>query len=235
MAVKLDFSSLSLNVLQQRCSVESERFFNKQTNDPRYCYEIFLRAICKRNQAAWNFIFQQYESLVTKWVRQHRLITAVNEEVAYFVNRAFERMWLALTPKRCDHFPNLKSILRYLQMCVGGAIQDYMRQKEQATYRNQIEPEESHDPKDESTLGSDAKIVNDDECRALWAWIEEQLKTDKEYIIIHDSFVLNLKPSNISEAHQGLFKNTKEISRIKDNVLRRLRRNAPPEFRDFFS
>jgi hypothetical protein len=113
---KLDIQNLTLSGISHRCAQESDRFFNRKEHDPRFCYELFRRAILDQNQIAWDRILSQYQRLVTHWVERHAAFPGSGEEVQFFTNRAFEKMWIGISPKKFDKFTNLKSILKYLQM-----------------------------------------------------------------------------------------------------------------------
>ena len=54
------------------------------------------------------------------------------EDVLYFVNCAFEKIWIALTPEKFSHFTQLASLLSYLKMCMHSVIVDHNRLQEQA-------------------------------------------------------------------------------------------------------
>ena len=47
-----DILNLSLAAVVQRCQAESERFYQQVINDPRYCYEVFRRAIVHHIEAS---------------------------------------------------------------------------------------------------------------------------------------------------------------------------------------
>jgi hypothetical protein len=85
-----------------------------------------------QNQRAWELICAQYDAQVSRWVKRHPAFPTSGEEVPYFVNRAFEKTWVALTAERFGNFPDLKSLLRYLQMCVHSAVMDHARTAERA-------------------------------------------------------------------------------------------------------
>ena len=125
--------------LAQRCAHETELFFQRRKCDSRFCFEMFRRALADRNEQAWECLYTQYCPLVTGWVRQHTKFAATSEEPAYFADRAFEKLWTSLLAERFGRFPDLKSILRYLQMCVHSVIVDYVRTVEWT------EPEEEAD------------------------------------------------------------------------------------------
>ena len=86
--------------IAHRCAQETERFFQRQRHDPGYCFELFRRAIEHRNQRAWELIYTQYDAQVSRWVKRHSAFPTSDEEVPNFVNRAFEKMWVALTAEK---------------------------------------------------------------------------------------------------------------------------------------
>jgi DNA-directed RNA polymerase specialized sigma24 family protein len=219
-----ELPSLSLSGLQHRCIEESERFFRRQSYDPRFCFELFRRAVLEHDQRAWEMIHRQYYPLVLNWVQRHSLLSAVDEEPAYFANRAFEKMWGALSPQKFSRFPDLKSILRYLQMCVHSVIVDYARRGEQSILLedSEREPVVLRDP-GQSSL--EEKVFTRRQAAELWQWINERLKDDKERAVIYGSFVLDLKPAEVLETYTHLFHDVREIYTTKENVLARLRRD----------
>jgi len=161
---------------------------------------------------------------VTGWVRRHPAFPESGEEASYFVNRAFEKMWAALTPTKFLRFPNLKSLLRYLQVCVHSVILDHVRAAEQATVEIQVEF---------SFQGNGANLpVVEEQALArvqrqeFWAKITVRLRNDKERRVLYGSFVLGLKPRELYAEFQNTFSDVNEIYRIKENVLARLRRDA---------
>src|SRR5262245_34251742 len=123
---------LHLSELARRCAEETERFFAGRGHDSQFCFELFRQAIVEGDAAAWDLVYRQSESLVTGWVVRHTALEASGEAAPYFVNRAFEKMWAALTPEKFRDFPDLKFLLRYLQMCVHSVLMDHLRLAEQA-------------------------------------------------------------------------------------------------------
>jgi hypothetical protein len=228
MSDQSDLNSLSLPILKHRCSDESDRYFRYQSHDPRYCFELMRRAIVDHNQQAWNMIYAQYQPLVSGWIQRHTLFPSLDEELQFFINRVFEKMWHVLTPEKFDQFPDLKSILRYLQMCVHSVVVDTMRACEQAELLEDLPGE----PK--VTIGNEAdgpeiQIVDRSQADSLWGWIEARLKNDQERRVVYCSFVLDLKPSQIYDQHKDLFHSVREIYQIKENILARLRRDQELE------
>ncbi|MEZ4726377.1 MAG: hypothetical protein R3E79_04505 [Caldilineaceae bacterium] len=100
-----ELRSLSLANVAYHCRQESERYFRRQANDSTYCYELFRRAILERSDVAWALIYDQYTPQVAGWVKSHSSYDSSGEEVGYFVNRAFEKMWSAIQPEKFPAFP----------------------------------------------------------------------------------------------------------------------------------
>lgn len=222
MAEPSDFSALSLTGVVRRCAQESDLFFKRLDNDPRFCFELFRRAIADRHAGAWETIYRQYTPLVSRWVQRHSLFTALDEEVDYFVSGAFQKMWSVLTPEKFAQFPDLKSVLRYLQMCVHSVLVDHMRRQERASLLDD-EVEEatpSHEPVlDEAVLDGMARAE-------LWQQLTRRLKDDKERQVVYGLFVLALKPREIYDQYRETFSSVNEVYRVKENLIARLRRDT---------
>lgn len=218
---------LTITGLAERCAQETELFFQRKSHDSRYCFELFRRAIVERNERAWECIYAQYRAEVTGWVRRHPASAATREEVQYFVNLAFEKMWLALTAEKFQGFSELKSVLRYLQMCAHSVMIDFMRQAERMDEEDIAEDQEI-EPGD-SDSSTESRVLDQIEGEALWEWIGAHLNDEKERLVVRGSFIYGLKPSEIHAQNTHIFANPGEVYRVKQNVIARLRRD--PELR----
>jgi hypothetical protein len=218
-----EFEAMNLSGLSHRCRQESELFFRRQSYDPRFCFELFRRAILEQNNDAWEVIHQQYRLMVLSWVKRHPLSANLDEVEDYFVNRAFEKMWAALTPKKFADFDDLKSVLRYLQLCVNSCIVDHMRAKEETVLLDEgIEPAIAGYHERPSM---EDRVARRMQGQALWDWLSQRLKSDQEHTVIYAMFVLALKPREVLEMFRSEFDSVEEIYAIKENVLARLRRD----------
>ena len=227
MSTEIDLRSLTLADVAQRCARETEFFFQHQDHDSRYCFELFRRAILEHDQSAWEMIHIQYQPLVSGWIQRHPAFESSNEEVQYFVNRAFERIWAALKPAKFDRFSDLKPLLLYLKMCVHSVIVDHNRLTEQFVWNSQSE--------DPAVEGIAHEAAPEDQAmeqvyrQQFWEWINAQLHDEKERLVVYGSFVLTLRPRELYNQFQVMFSDVDEVYRIKQNVLARFRRD--PEFR----
>jgi hypothetical protein len=60
----------------------------------------------------------------------------------------------------------------------------------------------------------------------LWRQVNARLKDDRERAVVHASFVLALKPREVYDRWEDLFRDVKDVYRVKENVLARLGRDA---------
>jgi DNA-directed RNA polymerase specialized sigma24 family protein len=223
MSQQAEIRELTLAGIAHRCREETEHFFKARSHDPRYCFELFRRAIVGRIQQAWDLIYAQYRPLVTGWVERHSGYPSSGEEAQYFVNRAFEKMWGAVPSDRFGQFANLSSLLRYLQMCVHSVIMDQLRGAERQVVESSLE--ESPVDHAEHSVDVEQQALGDVKRAAFWREVDSRLQNEQERQVVYGSFVLGLKPRQLCEQFPDKFGDVREIYRVKENVLARLRRD----------
>jgi DNA-directed RNA polymerase specialized sigma24 family protein len=216
---------LTISGLRHRCAEESDRFFRQQPYDPWYCFELFRRAILEQNERAWDMLYRQYRPLVTGWVERNATFSRFNEQPDFFVNRAFEKFWSAVTPEKFPDFPELKSLLRYLQMCVHSVIIDYARRAERARQLDEGD-EERLETVMMGEVDPEAEALERVENAGLWRWIAERLNDDRERVLLYASFVLAMKPAEVLESYPQQFTDIREVYTTKENLMARLRRDG---------
>ncbi len=238
MSSQNELSLLPFRTLCDRCHRESERFFAQKEHDPRFCYELFRRAFVHGNEHAWSCLYERYQKLVLSWVMRHALYSGLGEEADYFMNRAFEKMWQGIPAENFSKFPDLKSLLRYLQMCTNAVMVDFARWKEQAHLWDRANRssngEEEFDPLTtlvDTDFRPEREVARREMQAILWEKLEALCNNEKELLAIHSYFVLDLKPREIYDLHSQAFEDVRDVSRTKDNFLARIRRNE--EFKEF--
>ena len=222
-----ELQQMAVAELAQRCAQETDRYLHKQSHDSSYCFELFRRAIQKADQAAWDVICAQYQPLVSRWVRRHTGFQDTGEEIQYFVNGAFGKLYNTITALKFDGFSGIGSLLQYLKLCVYSLITDYIRSAEQVRLYPIEDIPDSPSP-DPSVEEQEMKRTYQ---QAFWEWINAWLNDDKERAVVYGSFVLALKPQEVYNLFPNRFLDVDEVYRVKQNVISRLRRN--PEFRKF--
>jgi hypothetical protein len=209
-----------------RCATETERFFQGKNYDPSDCFELFRQAILERNQQAWEAVYGQYQTLVGRWVQQHPGFELSGEETLYFVNRAFEKIWVALTPEKFRNFTELRALLGYLKMCVHSVITDHSRSHKLAELVELAE--EAGYEEREPGPSLEERVLERADRQKFWETLYARLNSEKERQVIYGSFFLNLKPRELYDQFRNQFTNVDEVYLIKQNVLARLRRD--PQF-----
>ncbi len=225
MSHEIKLQHMALTDLIDQCAHETRLYFQHQSHDPKYCFELFRRAIREQDQAAWEMICLQYQPLVAGWVRQHPRFESSGEEVQYFVNGAFGKIAITLTPDKFGGFSDIGYLLRYLKMCVHSVIVDYSRLAEQVS----LDALEDASEKEAPDMSPEEQAMDQSYRQALWDLINARLQDEKERSVIYGSFVLALKPQELYDLFRNLFSDIDEIYRVKQNVFSRLRRD--PGFR----
>ncbi|HNS00855.1 MAG TPA: sigma-70 family RNA polymerase sigma factor [Anaerolineae bacterium] len=228
MTANADLLGLSVVGLSRRCAQETTAFFQRQPYDPAFCYELFRRALLERNQRAYECLYSQYQPLVAGWVEHHPGFPGAGEEVQYFVNRAFEKLWHALTPEKFSRFADLKALLSYLKLCAHSVVIDHARARQHLLLLDE-------EPSD-AVLGGYAargdvaeETIEQTQQQEFWRLINQRLVDEKEQAVVVGSFVLAMKPAELQVRYPHLFSDVREVYRTKQNVLDRLRRD--PELR----
>lgn len=216
-------SLLPLLQLISRCRQESELFRQQIASNTSYCFELFYRAIVDKNSAAWEAVYQQYRSITASWVTRCPTFPMVDESVDFFVNRAFEKFWIAVTSEKFALFPNLASVLRYLKMCVFSVVSDFARLKEVVAANDFVDSENVL-----LKIGTgdvEGEIFERTYLKQLWELVQARLQSEREYKVMYATYLLGLKPRQVKDLYPELFNHAGDVSRIKENVIARLRRD----------
>ncbi len=216
-------SLLPLLQLIARCRQESELFRQKLASNTSYCFELFYRAIVDNNSAAWEAIYQQYRSITSSWVTRCPTFPLVDESVDFFVNRAFEKFWMAVNSEKLAGFPNLAVVLQYLKMCVFSVVSDFARLKEVVAANDFVDSENLL-----LKIGAgdvEGEIFERTYLKQLWELVQVRLQNDREYKVMYGTYILGLKPRQVQDLYPDIFKHARDVSRIKENVIARLRRD----------
>jgi RNA polymerase sigma factor (sigma-70 family) len=197
------------------------RFQRQKAHDSSSCYELFQRALRENDQEAWSALYGQYHRLVRSWLGNPP------GDPDALVNEVFARLWRAIPAERFDKFPTLPALLAYLERCAKSLAIDEARREER---RKRIIEElirvreltlagsGSLEPMREDVL---EKAARDQLCEHILS----RLKGRKERLVFRDSFERGLPPREIAKRRPDLFANAKEVSRVKECILGRLRRD----------
>jgi len=221
---------VSLAELGRRCREETLRFLRAEPRDDSFCFEVFERAVVRREDDAWATIVAQYRGIVLAYVGQHSAATMMREPDDYWVNRAFQRFWSAVGPERFGQFPDLAALLKYLKLCVHSVLMDEIRARRAAAANSLDEIPETVPS---SSANAERSVVGKLAGEQLWATITAELQDEAEEVVAYLSFTRELKPSEIYDRHPRLYASVADVYRIKRNLIERLRRS--PQVRAFLA
>jgi DNA-directed RNA polymerase specialized sigma24 family protein len=212
--------------LAARCAMATSRFRHDQTTTDAFAMELFRRAICERDELAWEAVYVQYHGMVRTWLCRHPAWPSFGGDLEDWASLAFERFWAAVTPDRFASFPTLAALLRYLKLCTHSVLLDELR----AQHRRQTTPI-SERIVDASVENAEDTVTESGASEALWAAIEAEVKDEAERLVAYLGLVCELKPQEIHARYPEQFASVTQVYTVKRNLLDRLRRN--PTIRQF--
>jgi len=186
-----------------------------QTSHP--CYELFRRA-CEhpRNETAWQAILNQYHRLVRHWLDQHASDDHVQE--------VFLRFWKAQEEAKSPfttRFPSIGAVMGYLKRCAVTVRIDAWREEKR---RRALEERLWGDAEFDATHTSTRPGTH-----SLRTLVLSKLGSEEERVVFELTYYHDLPPRDIQAVRSDLFPNAQRIYRVKENLLKRLRRD--PEIR----
>jgi DNA-directed RNA polymerase specialized sigma24 family protein len=212
--------ALSGAALALRCSEETAKYLRHETIRDEFGLELFRRAICERDEAAWETIFVAYRGIVRAWIQRHPAWSTLNDDIDYWVNRAFERLWVAIDRDRFASFPNLAAVLRYLKLCAHSVILDELRVQGAMRLASSIDTFGGN-----SLPDSASAPLDDVTCDELLNAVISAAQTEAERVIAHLCFGLDMRPRDVYARYPDQFASIAEVYCTKRNLLDRLRRN----------
>lgn len=224
MSQQIDPRQLTLVGVSFRCRVETHKFLQGKKHDTRYCFELFRRALevpnSEESKQVWAYVYESYYTLTVRWVSRHQLLKLTGEPADYFANVALTKMWLYFAKETgtFSAFADLRSLLRFLQLCINSEIVDYYRK-----HVVRIEPE---DESEEGMASQPAKTSRFDavELEELWQEVYNLTNTELERLWVHAYFELLLPRRKILKLFPQ-FNTLKQVKRTQDTFMRRAKRN----------
>jgi len=201
--------------LKESCREESKRYQKGRSVRKGACYELFRRAIVDKEQEAWAAVYEQYRRLVITWVQ------ADHDQVDEQVNEAFAKFWQAVKPDTFVHkFAGIGKVMAFLRLCARSVKIDRIRKQKKAVL---ISTDEVKLTINDSTAPTVLHKIQQDKIREQ---IQLRLKDDQERLLFYLSFEIGLKPRQIADKYTKEFEDVKEVRRIKERIVLRLRKDS---------
>ena len=213
--------ALTIAQLAERCRAEVDRYKQTRQANNSYCFELFHWALTGQDEAAWEAIYSQYQALVTTWVFNYSRFPQTDEEAAFFVNEAFSRMWrYGSRPEIANKLDVLGKCLSYLKLCVGSAIEDYLRRKKKDALATAVALQDY----DQHASSLQGQVERDLTSHELSRVLAETIQDDRERLVAEETWVYDLAPRQIQARHPETFATSEEVSQIRRNLIKRLQR-----------
>jgi hypothetical protein len=204
---------MPLRAVAAACRDEMDRRRRGEPFSDAFGEELFRRAICERDQRAWEAIVDQYRPLLTCWVCRHPAFAVGCVDAEDVAIRALARFWMAVGPDRLAQFAGINPVMQYLKLCVHSIVLNEARSIGDPS----DPPEEEHD--------IEALALDQVAASQLWRSIMRVLDDRAERLVVYLSFGLGLKPAAIHARHPDRFCCVGEVYQLKRNAIDRLRRS----------
>ena len=206
------YNQANVEEIIEGCREETARFHRKERGSTGFCYELFRRAVVESCQESWNAIDTQYRSLLLRWAEGN------SGDAEDMVQLAWEKFFKAMTEERFLRFPGIAHILAYLRRCVNSVTIDHWRkikkERSNLTALGVIDPTQAT-PLQQTVLDG---IVNRQHVERVYS----RLKDRQERLVVYLNFELGLKPAEIAQLYPDVFPSARDVSRVKERVIRRL-------------
>jgi len=211
---------MSLTALADSCMREIEKYRHKEPYNDQYCLEIFHRAMVKHDRDAWELLQKRFSPVVRAWMRNHsqRDVACRHQSEEDYVDETFVRVWQASIRNTLE-FDSMAAALRYLKLCLQGAIIDSLR----AYSRSKEVP--LPDPGLDTHYIEELATEDDYESSDLWEVIKSLLPNERERQLAYLLYISGLKARDIVRFRPEEFGDIQEVYRLTRNIIERLARN----------
>lgn len=199
-----------------------------------YCFELFRRALDQRDEVAWEAIQTQYLSLIQHWIQLAATTSLTSQQEADLTQEVLKKFWGTLTtaPQVIEQkFEHIGSVLKYLRQCSMRSVYTLQRQQ-QKERRLQEKLQYFHEVEvvTFATLEDDeAQQAHQRHLQRMKELLADKVQDPVEQRLLHLYFERGLKPAEISASYPQDFPKTRDVYRIKERVLKRLRRAMTAE------
>jgi DNA-directed RNA polymerase specialized sigma24 family protein len=175
----------------------------------------------KHDPDTWELLQKRYSPIVRAWMRNHpqRDIAFRHQSEEAYVDETFVRVWQASLRNTLE-FDSMAAALRYLKLCLQGAIIDtlraYSRPKEVPITDPYSDISHTEEPAPE------VDYVSSD----LWNIIRSLLSNERERRLAYLLYINGLKAREIVRYCPTEFSDIQEVYRLTRNIVERLTRNC---------
>lgn len=211
-------SENELQQLADECQAQNDAFRRLGRSDPHPCLRLFRLALEERVEAAWGFLFSCYSGYLRNILSRYREFGSCDEEVEDLMQQTIMKF-----SQSASYKPSLPMIISYLKRCAKSVVIDCHRRFKMTVYSlDQFEEDGVFiAPAAIDILQTVHDEVKNDN---LWKVLLDFTNSEIETVVVYFTFHQGLKPRYIHQILPDLFDSPGEVSRIRDNFLKRLKK-----------
>lgn len=220
MAIQIEeaLDRLPLPTLVELSITELQRYRVKVLGEEIYSVELLRRALVNQTDEAWAALQQCFSETVGVWLRSHPysdMALRWDSEENY-IAQTFARFWYAVRDQHLQ-FSTLPAALCYLRATLNGLLTD--------TLRFHLRQRSREVPLPEPGCPEEPGVEEPLESERLWEGIQRLLVNERERRLFFLLYGCGLKPREVVNRCPQEFDDIKEIYRLTNNIIERLRRN----------
>jgi|GEM_PF-1466934 len=195
------------------CRKERSTFKTNGEQQSPSCVELFRRAFAA-DQEAWSAVHNAFESLVKNWVGVQNRVEpeeVVQDTFLQFFRYAPKQPSLVATEQ-------LGSLLAYLKQTAKTALLMALRKAKKREQQVSVDSVAALFVSSNDNTEMDLRI-------SLGERIDALLEDQKERLVFHARFILNIGPKDIYDQYETHFEDYKEVATIIQRLTRRLRKD----------
>lgn len=224
---RMDCQHMSLPELVDACRTETTRYVQREPSCEDFCREIIRRAVCERDELAWQAFIDNYHRLVLQWIRRWPVAFQIEDDPDFWVFRTFDRYWGAVDARLFHSFSSLAQALEYLKTCARSAIIEELRRRKR----------EAEGPLSESLpdtrAGTDQAVLDRLTAEDLAQAVMAEVRNERERLVVQLHYMLDYSPAQLHVRHPDIFPTRGDVYTTIRNLKERLQRR--PAIRQFLA
>jgi hypothetical protein len=199
-------------------TLEPQQHWWKEALDDRQALDLLHRALVEHRDEAWSALQHCFSETIRRWIRSHPYqdVALLRDSEENYIAQTFSRFWYAVHTQHLE-FTTLPAALRYLRATLNGLLID--------TLRCHLRLRTREVPLSEPGCYQEPSVEDSMDAQSTWKSIESLLGDEREKRLAYLLYYCGLKPRDIVVRCSQEFDDVKEIYRLNQNIIERLRRN----------
>jgi len=210
--------NVDVAILAARCAAETGHYYQRLDSDPRFCFELFRRAILAGSAPAWDALMAAYRPQIERWIRQMGVLDT--RKIEDLTQEAALRFWRAYGAASFAHARGLADVLAYLRDCTRAAVLDDRRRPDPAS---QLTPLDEGIPA--APAPTERELAQEGPRLALWRCVSGHCHDEADRLLARCIFVEGCRPKEVYIENPQWFARQAEVYQRLRNLKDRLRRD----------